>query len=137
MTMKFSDVFPVFEKVRAEVWITMDDDAARLCTPVQAVKFSRMKFEKLLKIAQKLPSNDDFYPMLGENTCPLCALYLRWNPDRDGDSCFGCPIQRKTGKHGCEGTPYDPGIIDAVTVADYIPALKAEIEFLKEIEAEL
>lgn len=135
--MKFSEVFPGFEKTGMRVWITMDGDAARLCTPAQATTFSRMKFEKLLKIAQKLPSNEDFYPMLGADTCPLCALYLRWNPDRDKDGCYGCPIQRKTGKHTCEGTPYDPGIMDAVTVADYIPALKAEIGFLKEIEAEL
>lgn len=38
---------------------------------------------------------------LGPKECPLCALF--W--DR-GETCAGCPVAAKTGKPGCEDTPY-------------------------------
>jgi hypothetical protein len=39
--------------------------------------------------------------------CALCQKYL------DND-CVGCPVMERTGKHGCEGTPYE-AFIDAVS----------------------
>ena len=129
ITMKFSDVFPLFESTEDCVDIVMDEGSAAACTPKQAVKFSRMKFEKILKAAQKLRPDSYFYPELGVFTCPLCTKFFR-------EACKGCPIRNKAGKIKCVGTPYDD-IVESSTVAEYIPALEAEIAFLKEIEAEL
>lgn len=129
ITMKFSDVFPLFESTEDYVDIVMDEGIAAACTPKQAVKFSRMKFERILKAAQKLPPDSDFYPELGTHTCPLCVKFY-------DNACKECPIRNKAGKIKCVGTPYDD-IVESSTAAEYIPALKAEIEFLKEIEAEL
>ena len=36
----------------------------------------------------------------GAENCPLCALFFY----RDG--CEECPVQKKTGKGRCRGTPY-------------------------------
>jgi hypothetical protein len=33
--------------------------------------------------------------------CPLCALYI------DQAYCEGCPVQERTGRGGCGGSPYD------------------------------
>lgn len=35
------------------------------------------------------------------NDCPLCSLFFY-----GGNDCEGCPIYKKTGLKGCQGTPY-------------------------------
>jgi len=44
----------------------------------------------------------------GTDNCPLCKLYHTRSLSGLGDevNCTGCPIQKKTGEHGCKGTPY-------------------------------
>ncbi|MCC6489122.1 MAG: hypothetical protein IT364_16605 [Candidatus Hydrogenedentes bacterium] len=37
----------------------------------------------------------------GAENCPLCALFFH-----RGEGCEGCPVQKKTNKKGCRGTPY-------------------------------
>lgn len=38
--------------------------------------------------------------------CALCKLHRTVIPNRYV-VCHGCPIRNKTGKHGCESSPYD------------------------------
>ena len=37
--------------------------------------------------------------------CDLCGLFLVWS-DPEDKQCKGCPVMRKTGEQGCQGTPY-------------------------------
>ena len=129
--MKFSDVFPEFEQDGLFVRISMDTEVAKSLSDKEALRYSRLKFERVLKIAKGMKSNDYLYPEFGVNTCPLCAKYFK---EDNKDSCKGCPIYKKTGQSGCEGTPYGDEIVEADTVEEYIPALQHEIAFLKELE---
>lgn len=132
--MKFSDVFPEFVLVDDCLIIRMDWDSAKSLTMKDAVKYSRMKFERSLKALKNLHLNKKIYALYGTSTCPLCAKYIKQT--NMGVTCYDCPIYKKTGRHGCQGTPYDD-IVDAIFVEQFIPALRREIAFLKEIEKEL
>ncbi len=37
---------------------------------------------------------------VGPDACPLCALFIA------KIDCAGCPVAARTGKPGCEGSPY-------------------------------
>jgi hypothetical protein len=57
----------------------------------------------------------------GPATCPLCARYFY-------EECIGCPIEKKTGQAGCEGTPY---------ASSLLVDNKAEVAFLKKLYKEM
>jgi len=86
----------------------------------------------LITLKQKLTAlkeSIDFWELVsegkaesrGRSTCALCTLYNR--VIRGETSCEGCPIFRKTGEAGCEGTPY----------VDYVAAKKAKSLWLKDV----
>lgn len=61
----------------------------------------------LLKSAQRWREEDP--GELGSyHDCPLCDLHRKARAIFSiFIVCDGCPIRDKTGKHGCEGSPYD------------------------------
>lgn len=130
--MRFDEVFPTFKTVVLEHWIDivieMNDCAAEGLTNRQAIQFSIRKFKKIKKIAEKLDPEVALYPVLGGETCPLCALYFNKN-----DSCEGCPVFKTTGLSACEGTPYMEQVWKANTAGSYVTACQAEIEFLESL----
>lgn len=69
---------------------------------------------------------------LGEDDCPLCELFN--NEDTGG--CEGCPVQAKTGKHHCRGTPY-MDVFYAYRARKPIetvrPLIQQEIDFLRSL----
>ena len=61
----------------------------------------------------KALSEDPLSRKIGRNVCDchcsLCDKYLKVDekfPKRV-ESCTGCPIHEHSGKHGCNGTPYE------------------------------
>lgn len=61
----------------------------------------------------------------GWENCALCEKYF---PSGCSDPCKGCPIFEKTGKHFCDGTPYEKYQITADE-----DIAKEEVEFLKSL----
>ena len=57
------------------------------------------KEEALKKSIKKWKKVRDGAEEHGGDDCALCELYL-------GQNCMGCPVSGKTGKMGCEGTPF-------------------------------
>ena len=51
---------------------------------------------------------------IGMGSCALCRMFHPAYKASWENMCDGCPIAGKTGKTGCEGTPYD----DAVDALD-------------------
>ena len=73
-------------------------------TGLRKIEAMRKSVKKWEFIAEWCESHDDseFLADGGENTCALCKLYLG-ETDRE---CVGCPILDRTGKIGCQETPY-------------------------------
>lgn len=42
----------------------------------------------------------------GDANCPLCALFHPNHRMDGGSTCRGCPVFAKTGRSGCENSPY-------------------------------
>lgn len=73
---------------------------------------------------------------LGIAACALCGLYNKIN------TCDGCPVKKKTGLDGCEGTPYS-WVCSTFSVWDnskketdrllFTHAATAELNFLKSL----
>ena len=63
----------------------------------------------------------------GPVNSPLCIAFLK-----SDDTCFGCPVQKRTGRHSCDGTPYEAWTA-ALKPEDVKKAAKAELEFLKSL----
>lgn len=57
---------------------------------------------------------------LGELNCALCKTFPR-------QDCRGCPIAEKTGKSGCDDTPYyadGPSEVIAVAMLEFLKSLR-------------
>ncbi len=75
----------------------------------------------------------------GADNCPLCNLF---NTEDSDPMCAGCPVMERTGKQGCDDTPYQEwrkshprGVkmpYHAITSAE-ISAAKSELEFLRSL----
>ena len=99
----------------------------------KALEKSIIHWEK--NLAAKSPGDVKLSPY----SCALCREFII--KDKDNGRCMRCPIMARTGKTGCEGTPYD----DAHIAADlwfyslhggedaFRAAARAEIEFLKSL----
>jgi len=61
---------------------------------LEALKGSIVKWERIVFCGARDHGTSD---------CPLCGLFWR---DDHLRHCSGCPIQEKTGKSTCYGTPY-------------------------------
>lgn len=75
---------------------------------------------------------------VGHKHCALCRLFQPGYDTGEPD-CWGCPVERKTGKQYCEGTPYqnvlralarDAGSYES---KDFKAAAAAERDFLKSL----
>lgn len=67
----------------------------------------------------------------GPRNCPLCIMFRDW--DDDGvNSCGGCPVKERTGKDGCEDTPYE-AYVDAEGTIGEKAAARAELDFLRSL----
>lgn len=56
-------------------------------------------------------------------TCALCEVYK---------DCYGCPVMRKTGRQGCNGTPFwswfnNQSINNARKFLEFLKELKKEV----------
>ena len=69
----------------------------------------------------------------GSHNCPLCVAYQ----DISNDTCFNCPVYKRTGKHLCRGTPYSLAIDKRCEFGahskEYLDAAQLEVEFLKSL----
>ena len=134
MKTKFEELFPTFKLSGDTLYITMDGEVAKKLSTKEALKMSRMKFEKALELIDDENPMADLEPEFGVRTCPLCSKFFRWKSE-NGFICDGCPIKKFTGRNGCEGTPYNQiADIDTQTVGDYRVAIANEIAFLKSLE---
>ena len=98
-------------------------------TERDALKISIEKWEWLAKNITDYTGAPD----VGIDECALCHIYLK-----EAGNCFGCPVQRKTRKHDCVGTPYFKyqsvsGDYNANNVDKAIVAAAAEVKFLKSL----
>lgn len=73
--------------------------------------YSQETLDAILASAEKWATQDP-EDLGGHRSCPLCQLHRK--EVRGGKNvfsifvvCAGCPIRDKTGKHACEGSPYD------------------------------
>ena len=68
----------------------------------------------------------------GSMNCPLCELFNNLDSDQ---MCAGCPVAKKVGEAGCDGTPYEM-FTEHSTGGGYANtplakiAAKAELDFL-------
>lgn len=133
MKTKFEKLFPTFELSGDFLYITMDEEVAKKLSTKEALRMSRMKFEKALELIEDSNPMEDLEPEFGVRTCPLCAKFWSWQ--EYSFTCNGCPIKKFTGEDGCEGTPYvQIASFDTQTVGDYQVAIANEISFLKSLE---
>ena len=95
---------------------------------LKALKGGIKKWERIVKSTKAMDR--------GAKNCPLCSLFsCKWD-------CGYCPVKKRTGKGGCDGTPYQewlkhhredigfnhfrhPGCPDCLRLA------KEEVKFLK------
>lgn len=67
------------------------------------------------------------------SNCALCYEYK----DKFTDSCFRCPVYKRTKKNGCINTPYSNAIeardIFGPHSTKYLAAAQLEVEFLKSL----
>lgn len=96
-----------------------------MTTPNKALKESIKKWKHIASGKNKeLP---------GSHNCPLCVAYQ----DISNDTCFNCPVYKRTGKHLCRGTPYSLAIDKRCEFGahskEYLDAAKLEVEFLKSL----
>ena len=71
-------------------------------------------------------------------SCPLCELFM--HDHATIQSCLGCPVRQKTGKPTCQDTPWFDvymAYCDVHSLEKIRPAAKIELEFLRELRAEL
>ena len=83
----------------------------------------------------KAKTPDDY--LTGPDDCPLCHLF------NNEKLCVGCPVYEKTGKSGCEGTPYDMASAlhgnweaqsgSSALRAKALSGAKEEVKFLKSL----
>ena len=94
-----------------------------MTTPNKALEESIAKWESI--------ASGDNKELPGSYNCPLCAAYL------DDDTCFNCPVYKRTGKHLCRGTPYSLAIDKRCEFGahskEYLDAAQLEVEFLKSL----
>jgi len=71
-------------------------------------------------------------------TCPLCHLF--WKEDEDMPEeqyCEGCPVKKRTGFYGCQGTPWvavrDAYYDNCVSVQEFRELAQAEVNFLESL----
>lgn len=92
-----------------------------------------LAIEKWELIADHAGEVDNF----GGRSCALCRLYYR---DEEDDTCEGCPVWEKTGRSGCDGTPFeqylenDKGDESEESKARLRQYALAEVEFLKSLK---
>lgn len=94
-----------------------------MTTPNKALEESIVKWESIASGENKeIP---DVY------NCPLCIAYNL------NDTCFNCPVYKRTGKHLCRGTPYRLAIDKRCEFGahskEYLDAAQLEVEFLKSL----
>jgi len=85
----------------------------------------KLSLEKWQTILEKL---EEGYEVTNHQaySCPLCRQYLLES------GCEGCPIERDTSEHSCQGTPYGDNHLDIHTLTeDDIEAVKEEITYLE------
>lgn len=95
---------------------------------------------------ENLAAEEPYLVELGPAACALCQLFRKriW---RDTISCEDdnlgrCPVYKKTGEKGCEGSPYD-GAVEAFGSWEFLEtpfrrkmwqeAAQAELDFLKSL----
>lgn len=92
----------------------------------EAIKAAIQKWETIRDWHLHSGNNINSVSNIGVYTCALCNLYRREYDD--GESCFGCPVAKRTGNYFCEGSPldlYDNGL--------HIQGATEEVEFLKSL----
>lgn len=94
----------------------------------KAVELSIVKWEANLDFAEAGAWDR---VQISASSCPLCALYY----DID---CKGCPVAERTSKHMCEESPYTRvayllGDDPPINEKKLVPAVRAEVEFLKSL----
>ena len=72
-----------------------------------------------------------------------CALCKKFVVDRITDRCVGCPVQARTDRPGCDGSPYDDAIdahddwekspFDILAHDDFRTAALDEVAFLESL----
>lgn len=67
---------------------------------------------------------------MGSTFCPLCARFILYG-------CIGCPVNKKTGKADCVGTPYGDCVrlyeqLETVTTG-VVAKFEKELSFLKSL----
>ena len=71
---------------------------------------------------------------MGRHTCALCKLFRPYKPTLN---CLGCPVAVKTGKPGCQSTPYDVAanafVFQGKHSKTFNRAAKKELAFLKSL----
>lgn len=95
-----------------------------------ALQAAIAKWQAIAAWHQGQPS-DYAYPLRGVHgsTCALCKLHIK-------SGCILCPVMTRTGKSGCERTPYWY-YVKAEDGSDLLAAALAEVEFLQSLLAEL
>jgi hypothetical protein len=76
----------------------------------------------------------------GADNCDLCGQFNTFYLQGGKCTCFGCPVQTATGKHGCRGSPYEEyedissDDLDDADLDEKLKALaRAELDFLKSL----
>ena len=65
----------------------------------------------------------------GRKTCALCMKY-----DPIMHDCEGCPIYIRTGRRGCQGTPYEDFIeASSSAIPDRLACARREVDFLQSL----
>lgn len=82
---------------------------------------------------------------IGMKYCALCQAYAH-DDLREEECCIGCPVQKKTGRRWCEGSPYseisaytdlpenvEKTFDDIKTDPEFQRLAKLELEFLQSL----
>jgi hypothetical protein len=68
----------------------------------------------------------------GPKNCPLCQTFRVW--DESSVDCTGCPVKERTGRDGCDGSPYyDWEDAEDDSADEREAAARAELEFLRSL----
>lgn len=94
------------------------------------IELSIEKFEVLKEYTKKNKSRPEWG---GSYSCPLCWKYNDYENNSASSECTGCPIKKKTGKSGCQETPYESEILPADDWKEHVKAFESEIKFLKSL----
>src|SRR5882672_8161326 len=75
----------------------------------EALEHSIEKYRQMLQWCKDHPDLPMGFP--GVDACALCQLYAKdvynHNTHRNEMECDGCPVKEKTGRSGCEDTPWE------------------------------